>query len=203
MTSQTKPDTLLNRKRQVVKDAIWDAATDLFAEKGYDETTIEEIVHAAGVSQRSFFRYFSSKSDLMAYAMVGYGDAIVQAIAACPRSYSPSQILRHTVLDVAQRSAAHPRSRKTMEVLAKYPAARAAEISRLPEVQDRATEAFARRNKSRRDDLAPRLLAGLTLHILGVTMQSWFTHPQQDVSATADEASATIRRLMCAGNTRK
>ena len=78
------PRTLHARKQQFVRDAIWDAATDLFAEKGFDETTVDDIAEAAGVSRRSFFRYFSSKSDLMAHGMVSYGAELSEAIELAP-----------------------------------------------------------------------------------------------------------------------
>src|SRR5450631_1464228 len=124
------------RKQQFVRDAIWDAATDLFAEKGFDETTVDDIAQAAGVSRRSFFRYFSSKSDLMAHGMVNYAAELTAAIDACPQTYSLSEVFRETVLRVAQKSAAHPRARKIMAIVTQYPAARAAELSRFAEVQD-------------------------------------------------------------------
>jgi len=40
--------SLQSRKRQLVEDAIDDAAIDLFAKKGFDETTVEEVADAAG-----------------------------------------------------------------------------------------------------------------------------------------------------------
>lgn len=190
-------ETLQARKRQLVQDLIWGAGIDLFADKGYDETTIEQIVQAAGVSQRSFFRYFASKSELMAHAMASYADAIVVAIEACPRSDTAAQVLHHTVLEVARGSIAHPRTRKTMAVLKRYPAARAAEVSRLPEVQDRVAEAFAKRQtRELKNGLAPRILAGLTLQLLGVTLQSWFDDPRSDIERTVEEAIGTTRRLI-------
>src|SRR3954454_14163508 len=76
------PATLQARKQLLVRDAIWDTATDLFTDKGFDATTVDDIAQAAGVSRRSFFRYFSSKSDLMAYGMVSYGAELSEAIDA-------------------------------------------------------------------------------------------------------------------------
>jgi TetR/AcrR family transcriptional regulator, regulator of mycofactocin system len=190
--------TLQARKQQFVREAIWDAATDLFAEKGFDETTVEDIAQAAGVSRRSFFRYFSSKSDLMAHGMVNYGADLAAAIDACPRTCSLSEVFRETVFQVAEKSAAHPRTRKIMEIGAKYPAARAAELSRLAEVQDLIAEAFARRcRKGAEDDLTPNILAGLTLHVLGVAFQSWFDQGQSDISAVVDQVLATLGHLVC------
>ena len=58
--------SLQTRKQAFVREAIWAAAMDLFAEKGFEETTIDDIVNAAGTSRRTFFRHFESKRDLMA-----------------------------------------------------------------------------------------------------------------------------------------
>lgn len=191
--------TLQARKQQVVRDVIWDAATDLFAEKGFDETTVEDIAKAAGVSRRSFFRYFSSKNDLMAQGIVNYGDYLTEAIAACPAGRPLAEVFRRTVTQVAEVSAAKARTRKIMQVAMTYPAAREAQLSRMAELQERLAEAFARRSReSGEDDLMPNILAGLTLSFLAVTFRAWFEHGQQDISVTVDEVFATLERLMCA-----
>ena len=57
--------TLAERKRQVVVDELTEAALQLLAIKGFDTTTVDEIVAAAGVSRRTFFRYFASKEDVV------------------------------------------------------------------------------------------------------------------------------------------
>jgi AcrR family transcriptional regulator len=187
--------TLQARKQQVVREAIWEAATDLFAKKGFNETTVEEIAESAGVSRRSFFRYFSSKDDLMAYGMVIYGQELTEAIDTCPASYSPFEVFRETVLRVAQRTASHARTRKIIEIGTRYPEARAAEMSRLHEVQDRVAAAYARRKGV--DKHASALLAGMTLQVLGVTFRFWYNAPKRDISVMAERALATLRDLVC------
>lgn len=181
-----------------MRDAIWDAAIDLFADKGFEETTVDEIVDAAGVSRRSFFRYFSSKNDLMTQrGTLSYETLLTDAIQSCPSSYSISEILRHTVLEIARHSAAEPRTRKIMEIAAKCPSARAA-LSRIAELQEPVAKVFARRcGKISSDPLTPNLLAGMTLSILSVTFQAWFENGEQDISVTVDRAFATLGRLVC------
>jgi AcrR family transcriptional regulator len=57
--------SLRERKKAAAESALQKAALDLFEQKGYDATTIEEIVAEADVSRRTFFRYFGSKEEVV------------------------------------------------------------------------------------------------------------------------------------------
>ena len=185
------------RKQQLVRDTIWDAAIQLFAEKGFDETTVDDIAAAAGTSRRSFFRYFQSKSDLMAQDIVSYGASLADAIRRCPPGCSLPEVLRRTMLQAAQHSAAQPRTRQIMEIAAQYPAAREAQIARVAEVQEHLAAAYAERCRvNGGNDLTAHVLAGLTLSLLSVTFRTWFTNGQNDIASTVDQVFATVQQLM-------
>jgi AcrR family transcriptional regulator len=193
-TASASP-TLQERKQQVVRSAIWDAATDLFAEKGYDETTVDEIAERAGISRRSFFRYFSSKGDLMASGIVDYGASIGEAIRGCPRGIPVAEVVRHAILQVARQGTAMSRTRKVMQILAKYPAAKEALSSREAELRKCVEAAFASRGGPFRD-LEPALLADLTLAILDVVFHFWFRQGEQDIEAAVDQVWRALGRMV-------
>jgi AcrR family transcriptional regulator len=183
--------SLQTRKQDFVRDAIWTVAIDLFAEKGFDETTLDDIVAAAGTSRRTFFRHFESKRDLIAQPIVNYGASLTTAIGSCPGGSSAAELFRHVVLEVAQRTAVDPRMRKVMAIAAKYPAAREAQLSRVAEVQDRIAEAFARRCK---DDLTAHVLASLTLSALSLTYRVWFSQGKREIASAAQKVFAELSR---------
>lgn len=87
------------RKKQETRAALEQAALRLFAEKGYEQTTVEEIAAAADVAVRTFFRYFSSKQHIL-FGDVAHQriDQLQTALAARPREEPPLVAVRR-VLD--------------------------------------------------------------------------------------------------------
>jgi AcrR family transcriptional regulator len=186
--------TLQSRKQEFVRDAIWSAAIDLFAEKGFEETTIDDIVDAAGTSRRTFFRHFESKRDLIAQPVVSYGATLTRAIESCPAATTAAALFRHVVLEVAQRTVSDSRMRKVMAIAAKYPAAREAQLSRVAEVQDRLANAFGRRCKT---ELTAHVLASLTLSALSLTYRVWFSKGKKDIETAAQLVFRDLSKAIC------
>ncbi|GAA3205668.1 TetR family transcriptional regulator [Actinocorallia longicatena] len=54
-----------DHRKPPMRDLLADAAFELFEEKGFEQTTVDDIVARAGVGRRSFFRYFPSKEDVV------------------------------------------------------------------------------------------------------------------------------------------
>jgi AcrR family transcriptional regulator len=71
---------LRERKRQQTRQALISAAMQLFAEKGYDQTTVAEIAAAADVSTKTFFNHFASKDEVLFPHLSGRIDAAAAVI---------------------------------------------------------------------------------------------------------------------------
>ncbi|WP_229883831.1 TetR family transcriptional regulator [Streptomyces omiyaensis] len=95
--SGPRPSTLAQRKRQLVATELTETALQLFAHKGFEAVTVDEIATAAGVSKRTFFRYFASKEDVVVQFLAGMGADTRAELAARPAAEPPSAALLHAV----------------------------------------------------------------------------------------------------------
>ncbi|MGW2639762.1 TetR/AcrR family transcriptional regulator [Streptomyces sp. NPDC001348] len=76
--------TLWDRTRQLASQEILETALRLFTEQGYDETTIAQIAREAGVSQRTLFRYFGTKEDLLGGDRHRFGQVLRDTVGEQP-----------------------------------------------------------------------------------------------------------------------
>jgi AcrR family transcriptional regulator len=65
------------------------AAMELFQERGYGRTTVDDIAARAGLTERTFFRYFTDKREVLFSGSAGLEALIVEAIGAAPASVAP------------------------------------------------------------------------------------------------------------------
>ncbi|WP_329494307.1 helix-turn-helix domain-containing protein [Kitasatospora herbaricolor] len=79
--------SLRDRKRARTRQALVDAATELFQRQGYDRTTVADIAAAAEIGTRTFFSYFASKEELL----FPESDTRVQAVIAAIDSRAPGE----------------------------------------------------------------------------------------------------------------
>ncbi|RGC65244.1 DNA-binding transcriptional regulator EnvR [Micromonospora sp. MW-13] len=83
--------------RQAARQRICEIAEEFFATRGYDVTTVQDIAHAAGISERTFFRYFSSKDEVLFQRFEVETRGLVDAIQARPAGEAPWPTLQHAL----------------------------------------------------------------------------------------------------------
>jgi len=180
--------SLQARKQELVRNEIYKAAIELFLVEGFEATTIDDIARAAGVSRRSMFRYFRSKNDLLAHSVMSYRDALVAAIHGCAPLSSPLSLLRQAVASAALYVGSHPLSRKVIRIASDSIGARQAHQSRMPELADSLSEAFALKlAPAKRSEDVPHMLAELTILIMNVAIRSWYLERYSDLPAAAEK----------------
>lgn len=91
--------------------AIVSTAVTLFAERGYDETTVAEIAEAAEVAPHTFFRYFATKDEVALALITEDDEAIFPALEARPAEEPPVTAFANAARTVGARTAGIPRWR--------------------------------------------------------------------------------------------
>lgn len=92
---------LRERKRRETAKRIRDAGLKLFAEKGFDGTTLEEVAAAAGISRRTIFYYFNSKDEILLSLREDADEGIGPAFRAVPAGKRPIEVAREALASLA------------------------------------------------------------------------------------------------------
>jgi AcrR family transcriptional regulator len=166
---------LRERKKAQTRDAIIEAALELFERKGYDETTVEEIASAADVSQRTFFRYFESKLEVvMAPKSEEDGHDIESLIAGRPDRETPIEAFRNVVRDElgGVLQAGDLRARQ-FQVAMRTPSLRSHAHEHFNEHRDEFAAVFAKRLGVPEDDLAPQVMATTVSGVVWTVIDRW------------------------------
>ncbi|MFF5127095.1 TetR family transcriptional regulator [Streptomyces syringium] len=166
---------MAQRKRQLVSNELTESALQLLALKGFDSVTIDEIATTAGVSKRTFFRYFASKEDVVVQFLADMGTGIRAELAARPIEERPSAALRHAVSVPIAACADHSdRALRVVQLILCTPALLARFLERQAQWRDDLTAELASRLGLDPDtDLYPQLAAGMTLTAFNTVLHRW------------------------------
>lgn len=104
----TEPLGRREENKRRTHEALVDAAAQLFQERGFAATTIRDIAAAAGVGERTFFRYFPSKESLVLQQVVDLIPLLGAGIRTRPADESPLVALREALLELARRHETNP-----------------------------------------------------------------------------------------------
>lgn len=164
-------------------------ALQLFLERGFDATTVDDIVNAAGIARRTFFRYFRSKNDLP----WGDFDALLVRMRAHLHSLPPDlplmQALRQGVIEFNRFPADElPYHRDRMWLLLNVPNLVAHSTLRYAAWRHVVAEYAAERLGDEPDALEPQSIAWACLGLCLAAYEQWLAHEDSDLLALLDEA---------------
>ena len=165
--------SLRDRQRAQIRADIRRAALRLFAERGYDDVTTEEIATAAGVSPRTFFRHVPTKDELLLAPVRHGGAAIVILLEQRPATESPDVALINAII-TRTRSFDEADCQEWREALPGAPGLLDKVTIHTPADKERATKLVAERMGADPDiDIRPGLLVQLAFAAADFAFQLW------------------------------
>ncbi len=151
-------------------------AVRLFAEQGFDHVTVEDVAAAAGVSPRTFFRYFDSKAGAVFGNSALLQDGLQQALVERPPGVSVLAAFTEYWLRETQLVYDHPETYRAQYELAARHGPVAAERSRVFErTRSMAIEAL-HAEEPRRAHVEVEMVASMMTDAIFTTLRVWHEH---------------------------
>ena len=181
------------------------AAAELFEERGYARTTVEDIAARAGLTERTFFRYYADKREVLFSGTGALQELIADAIADAPEAAAPLDAVAAGLERVA--AILEPRrefARKRQALIAAHADLQERESIKLRSLASTAADALRKRGVGER---TATLTSEAGMVILKVAYQRWIDDPKlqalsRHVQASLDELKALTAAMSTAGTSR-
>lgn len=161
--------TLTERRRVQTRLEIAKSASELFLRDGYDSITAEDIAEDAGVSLRTFYRYFSSKDEVLSPIIIEGMRQLVEHVAARPDREGLTTAVERAFEQVAHESAD---SGPLLTLLTGVPALRSRWLHDLRTIEDALVPIVRQRARRPLSDEQARLTAAAVITGLRVVLES-------------------------------
>lgn len=174
------------------KERLQVAALDLFVEGGYEQTTVQDIAAAAGLTERTFFRHFADKREALFYGQDLFVQAFVDGVHDAPRGASPMEMVAGALRSAASLFPDERRalSRTRQAVIEQNPALQERERHKLASLA--ATVAGALRARAVAEPAAT-LAAESGITVFGIAFGQWIGEGEH--RSFADITAAVMREL--------
>jgi AcrR family transcriptional regulator len=125
-------DRAMGRWEPNTRGRLAQIALDLFVEQGFDQTTAAQIAARAGLTERTFFRHFTDKRDVLFYGGEALEAGLAEVVADTPGSTSPMDVVRGALDRAAEAVQSNPeRARLRNTVIAAHPELRERELTKM------------------------------------------------------------------------
>jgi AcrR family transcriptional regulator len=147
------------------------AALTLYGERGFDSTTVAEIAERAGLTKRTFFRYFADKREVLFWGSEALEELFVTEVGAAPESAAPLDAVA-AALDAAAGMFEQRRelAARRQQIIAANPELQERELIKLASLAGAVAEALRRRGV---DDPAAILTAEAGITVFRVAFERW------------------------------
>jgi AcrR family transcriptional regulator len=180
-----------------IRTAILDAALNLFSIKGYEQTTTEEIADAAGISARTFFRYFPTKESVLFSGEYDFIHAFSGVYLAQDEALSDYEAMASSFALLA------PGLKRIRKRIAQYHLAVASsplllgrERSNHRANADTIAKVIARRRHLPSPDDECQLLASVGMLLLERAVAQWLAAPNRGLDDLIREEFAALRAVL-------
>ena len=172
------------------------AAMDLFSEHGYEQTTVAEIAKRAGLTERTFFRHFADKREVLFFGSELLGEAMAGSLERAPAELTPIDAIRVALESPAEffnDRRAH--SRRRQAVIDANPELQEREHNKLAALAMAVAAALQRRGMKAS---TATLVAEMSMAVFKVAFERWLNDPQErdypyHVRASLEELQAQLR----------
>ena len=184
---------LRERKRLETRRRLTRAAMDLFLERGFEATTLDDIAAAADVSRRTFFHYFVSKEEVVFAWQDEQSAALLAAVADVEPGGSPLDVAQSAILAVIG-GLAHEQALAVTRLVHETPALMARDQMKNVQMEQALGAALARRFAGSTDALEAGLAAMMAVGAARVGTRMWLAEGgREEPVAYARRAFAALR----------
>lgn len=170
---------------------------DLFVERGYDQTTVAEIAERAGLTERTFFRHFSDKREVLFQGGEILQEAMVQALAAAPAAATPLGSVRAALDAVTQFfDGRHDRSRLRQGIIDAHPELQEREVAKMAKIALALAQSLRERGVA---DPDARLAADAGVAVFRSAFAQWVYGDSGDMPKSMEESFSALEKLVGQG----
>jgi AcrR family transcriptional regulator len=180
------------------------AAFELYSEQGYDRTTVAEIAARAGLTERTFFRHFADKREVLFDGSDRFGAAVVDAVDAAPPSATALEAVTAGIEAAGTVFPGLELVRRRQDLILANPELQERELIKLAALATSLAQALRRRGIP---GTAAELAAHTGIAVLRTALARWIDDPaerpwQHHVREAADELRRLSAERSVAGRTR-
>jgi AcrR family transcriptional regulator len=187
----------MSRWEPNARERLLTAAMELYRERGFDQTTVAEIAARAGLTERTFFRYFADKREVLFGGSAALQELLVQKVAGAPDGTAPmdavAAALEATSAVFDERRAF---ARQRHALIASHPELQERELIKLASLAAAIAEALRRRGVN---DPAASLASEAGIAVFKLAFERWLRDTKRRTLSAHVRDSLTALRAVAAG----